>query len=299
MAAASARTAAVKRYFDSWNTREPARVVSALAHRGTYTDPTVMSPPLSELALEGHLRNFIDAVPDVSLEVADAPVIESQVSSRVAVSWVMRGTHSGRLNGMPPLGGSLSLRGVDLITIEHGQIRAVERHFDRQTMAEQLGFQTIVQPASDDVWQLGYSWRASSGSTAAPGAISITWTEVRSPEEAEQLEEVGSQFGAELTQVPGFISVVTGGVGSRLFTVAAWENADAIPLAMRNKLHTGGVKRFYTDDFLGSFGSGVFSVQHLGPVLVRCTSCARVIDLDGFLGDCSCGHPLPEPPQRW
>jgi hypothetical protein len=105
-----------------------------------------------------------------------------------------------RLHGLPPLGGSLALPGVDLVTVENGKIVAVERHFDRQTMAEQLGFQVIVQPGSDGIWQLGYSWRATAGSTAEPGAISLTWTDVRSREEAEQLEAIGGLFGAELTQ---------------------------------------------------------------------------------------------------
>jgi hypothetical protein len=49
----------------------------------------------------------------------------------------------------------------------------------------------ILQPVPEDVWQLGYSWRATNGSTAAPGAISVTWTEVRSREEAEELEAGG------------------------------------------------------------------------------------------------------------
>jgi hypothetical protein len=205
----------------------------------------------------------------------------------------------GGFTGCQPLGGSLALPGVDLVTVESGKIVAVERHFDRQTMAEQLGFQVIVQPGSDGIWQLGYSWRATAGSTAEPGAISLTWTEARSQEEAEQLEEIGGLFGAELTEAPGFISVVTGGIGSRLFTIAAWEKEEDIRSALRNRLHTDGVKRFHSEDFLGSFGSGIFTAHRLSPVWVRCTSCAKVATQGQTDGNCTCGKPLTGRPQHW
>jgi hypothetical protein len=69
----------------------------------------------------------------------------------------MRGTHAGRLHGLPPLDGSLILPGVDLITGSRRQDPCNCKHFDRQTMAEQLGFQVIVPPGSDENWQLGYA----------------------------------------------------------------------------------------------------------------------------------------------
>src|SRR5215475_3145587 len=264
----------VGRYFDSWNARDPASLLAAFAQGGTYTDPTVTSSPLSGSALEQHVRTLFNAFPDLNLQIVSAQASDGDPNGNSIVArWLMRGTHAARLPGLPPLGGSLALPGVDLVTVENGKIVAVERHFDRQTMAEQLGFQVIVQPGSDEIWQLGYAWRATGGSTAAPGAISLTWTEVRSREEAEQLETIGSAFGAELAKTPGFISVVTGGIGSRLFTIAAWESDEAIRSAMRNSVHAAGVKRFYTEDFLASVGSAVYVAHRPGPVWVRCTSC--------------------------
>jgi steroid delta-isomerase-like uncharacterized protein len=300
MTAPLQRLAEVGRYFDSWNAHDSASLLAAFAQGGTYTDPTVTSSPLSESALEEHARALFSAFPDLNLHVVSAQASDGDLNGHSVVArWLMRGTHAGRLCGLPPLGGSLVLPGVDLITVESGKILAVERHFDRQTMAEQLGFQVIVQPGSDGIWQLGYAWRATAGSTAEPGAISLTWTDVRSREEAEQLEAIGGLFGAELTAAPGFISVVTGGIGSRLFTIAAWESEEAIRSALRNRLHTDGIKRFHTEDFLGSFGSGIYTAHRLGPVWVRCTSCARVMEQGQTDGNCTCGKPLIGPPQRW
>jgi steroid delta-isomerase-like uncharacterized protein len=300
MATPLQRLTEVGGYFDSWNARDSASVLAAFAQGGTYTDPTVTSSPLSGSALEEHVRTLFSAFPDLDLQIVSAQASDGDLDGNSVVArWVMRGTHAGRLHGLPPLGGSLALPGVDLVTVENGKIVAVERHFDRQTMAEQLGFQVIVQPGSYGIWQLGYSWRATAGSTAEPGAISLTWTDVRSREEAEQLEAIGGLFGSELTEAPGFISVVTGGIGSRLFTIAAWENEEAIRSALRNRLHTDGVKRFHTEDFLGSFGSGIFIAHRHGPVWVRCTSCARVMEQEETDGNCTCGEPLTGPPQRW
>jgi steroid delta-isomerase-like uncharacterized protein len=299
MVAPLERLSEVERFFSSWNARDPARLVASFAQGGTYTDPTVAGPPLSGLALEEHARALFVAFPDLRLDVQTAHANDGDLQGPCVARWVMRGTHAGRLLGLPPLGGSLALPGVDLITIRNDKIVTVERHFDQRTMVEQLGFEVIVQPGSDGVWQLGYAWRATGGSTAEPGAISLTWTDVRSREEADELEAVGGLFGAELTEAPGFISVVTGGIGNRLFTIAAWENEQAIRSALRNKLHTDGVKRFHTEDFLGSFGSGIYTAHRLAPVRVRCTSCARVMEREQTDGNCTCGQPLPGPPQRW
>ena len=303
------RMAEVQRYCDSWNTRDLAGVLAAVAPGGTYTDPTVTGPPLSGPTLEEHARALFLAFPDLSFEVVSARAMDGGLDDRdVVVRWLMRGTHSGPLDSyfpsstyalLPPSGGALALPGVDFLTVTDGQIVAVERHFDRQTMAEQLGFQVTVQPDADGMWQLGFAARATGGSTAVPGAISLTWVNVRSSEEAGQIDEIGGQFGTELTEAPGFISVVTGGIGNRLFTIAAWEDEQAIRSALRNKLHTGGVKKFYTEDFLGSFGSGIFIAHRVGPVLVRCTTCARVMEQEEPDGNCICGQPVPGPLQRW
>src|SRR5215469_4188598 len=309
MGAPSGQMAGVQRYCDSWNASDPAGVLVAFAPGGTFTDPTVTGPPLSGPTLEEHARALFLAFPDLSFEVATGGAMNSGMDDRdVVVRWLMRGTHSGPLEGyfpssgysvLPPSGGALALPGVDLLTVTDGQIVAVERLFDRQAVAEQLGFQVIVQPDTDGMWQNGFAARATGGSTAVPGAISLTWADVRSSEEAGLIDEIGGQFGTELTEAPGFISVVTGGIGSRLFTIAAWEDEQAIRTALRNKLHAAGVKRFYTKDFLGSFGSGIFTAHRVSPVFLRWTLCARLLEQEKTDGNCSCGEPLPRPLQRW
>jgi steroid delta-isomerase-like uncharacterized protein len=134
------RLAEVGRYFDSWNARDPASLLAAFARGGTYTDPTVTSSPLSGSALPEHVRALFSAFPDLNLHIVSAQASNGDLNGHSVVArWLMRGTHAGRLHGLPPPGGTLALPGVDLVTVQNGKIVAVERHFDRQTMAEHLG----------------------------------------------------------------------------------------------------------------------------------------------------------------
>jgi hypothetical protein len=45
MAARLHRMAELRRYFDSWNARDPTGVLAAFALGGTYSDPTGTTPP--------------------------------------------------------------------------------------------------------------------------------------------------------------------------------------------------------------------------------------------------------------
>lgn len=198
----------------------------------------------------------------------------------------------------PPSGRSVALPGVDLITMVDGKIGSVEGYFDRQTMAEQLGLQVLIQPHAAGPFQFGYGVKATAGSRKPPGAVSLTWIDVRSQEEADQVRAISRPLAAELTQAPGFISWLGVGIANRLYTITAWESEDAVKQAMRNSLHTGAIKRFFTEDFCAAVGTGIWSAGHLNPLWVRCPSCDRLTDR-AQADNCTCGQTLPESPQHW
>jgi steroid delta-isomerase-like uncharacterized protein len=285
----------VEPYFQAWNSRDPEAVAAAFAEGGTYTDPTVTGPPLKGPELAEHVRALFTAFPDLSFEVLSAQPADADTA---VARWLMRGTHTGPLRGLPPSGRSVVLPGVDLITAADGKIGCVEGFFDRQTMAEQLGLQVIVQPHAAGPFQFGYAVRAAAGSKKVPGAVSLTWIDARSPEEADQIRAISRPLAAELTGVPGFISWFGVGIANRLYTITAWESEDAARQVMRSAAHKAAVKRFFTDDFGAALGTGVWRVHHLNPLWVRCSGCAQVIDRarDDV---CPCGQPLPEPPSYW
>ena len=290
----------VEPYFSAWNARDVDAVVAAFAEGGTYTDPSVTGPALSGAAIAEHLGALFTAFPDLSLEMLDGQLVNGDVSDcTVVVRWLMHGTNTGPLRQWSASGRSVALRGADFVSIASGKITSLDRYFDRQTMAEQLGFQVIVQPDEEGPWQLGYAYRTTAGSKKAAGAVSLTWMDVRSDEEAAHVEALGDGVAAELMKVPGFISLVGAGIGSRLFTITAWESADAIRETMRNIQHAGAMRHFFTQDFAAAAGTGVWNAHYLNPVWVRCTACAKLVDQAKAGGTCTCGQSLPEPPQHW
>jgi steroid delta-isomerase-like uncharacterized protein len=286
----------VEPYFSAWNARDADAVVAAFAEGGTYTDPSVTGPPLSSAAIAEHVGALFTAFPDLSLEVLNAQIANGDASDcTVVVRWLMRGTNTGPLRGWSPSRRSVALRGADFISVASGKITSVDSYFDRQTMAEQLGFQVIVQPDEEGPWHLGYAYRTTSGSKKAAGAVALTWIDVRSDQEARQVEALGDEVAAELMKVPGFISLVGAGIGRRLYTITAWEDAEHIRETMRNIPHASAMKHFFTEDFGAGVGTGVWNAHYLNPVWVRCTACAKLTDQAQANGSCTCGQSLPEP----
>jgi len=290
----------VQPYFDAWNAHDPVAVTAILAPGGTYTDPTVTGPPLSDAALVEHARARFAAFPDLSFELLSAQPVDAGLGGgSVVVRWLMRGTNTGPLHGWPPSGRSVALRGVDVISVAGGLMESVESYFDRQTLAEQLGLQVIVQPDTDGRWQLGYAYSMTAGCATTPGAIGMTWIDVRSPDEAEQVEALGDLVAAELMKAPGFLSMLGAGIGNRLYTITVWESADAARQTMRTSPHASAMKHIFAQDLGAAVGTGVWAVHHLNPLWVRCTSCARLTDRAQAQGTCTCGQPLPQSPHHW
>ena len=133
-------------------------------------------------------------------------------------------------------------------------------------------------PPAAGPFQFGYAVRASAGRSKVPGAFSLTWLDARSEQEAEEIKLTAAVVAAELTQEPGFLSWVGMEIGSRLYTITAWESQDAVRAVMRNGTHLAAVKRRLTEDFAAAGSTGVWSAHHVNGVMVRCPACARLAD---------------------
>jgi steroid delta-isomerase-like uncharacterized protein len=284
-------------YFEAWNARDAGAVTAALADGGTYADPTTESP-LAGPALAEHARALFAAFPDLNFEVVSCQPADAGADGTMVVQWLMRGTNTGPLRGQFPTGRTVALAGVDVITITDGEIRSVEGYFDRQTMAEQLGLQVIVQPYAIGPFEWGYAVRASGDSRKIPGAVSVTWIDTSSAEEADQVREIVRPLAAELAKAPGFISWLGIVSADRMYTLTAWESADAAREITRNHLHQGAVKQFFGERFCTAETTGVWIPHHLNPVRVRCTSCGGLSEVTPETEETrACGQPLPQ--ARW
>jgi steroid delta-isomerase-like uncharacterized protein len=284
--------AAAHRYFDAWNRRDPDAVAATFADGGTYTDPAT-GGDLVGPAIAAHAAALFAGFPDLSFEIVSDGATGP---GTVAAEWLMRGTNTGSLRGAPPTGATVALPGADAIVVEDGLIRSVRGYFDRQTMLEQLGLKVVAQPAAAGPVSFGTSVHMQLDRPTPPRAVSLTWIDARSEEEAVEIQTAARRILPELRGVPGFLSALLARAGDRLFTVTAWEDAGAAAGLLRSPVHRSVMQRFFRSQLGAAAHTGVWVPERLNAVWVRCPRCGEMIDGNRAEGVCQCGTTLPRPP---
>lgn len=285
----------VQNYFDAWNSRNPEAVAAALGASGTYEDPTtggrLMGPAMAEYA-----SRLLTAFPDLSFEVKS---ISLTGDGAVATQWMMQGTNSGPFGGGPPTGNTVKLPGADFFVVDDDHISSVKVYFDQRTLVEQMGLQVIVQPYSIGPFDFGSSLGYATGKQTKPGAFSLTWIDVRSDEEVNEIKERSQQIAQEMMAMPGFISSALMAIGHRMITTTAWEDPESPKQMLRGGAHKEAVDRIFSADLAAAFSTTVWVPERFNGLWVRCTSCNQLSDYERNAGTCRCGEQLPEqPPYR-
>ena len=70
--------------------------------------------------------------------------------------------------------------------------------------------------------------RLRSSNTGVPGALSMTWMDVRDEAEAEEVRQRARAIAAEMARGSGFIGWVGIGIAERLYTLTLWDDPEAI-----------------------------------------------------------------------
>jgi steroid delta-isomerase-like uncharacterized protein len=284
-----------QRYFDAWNQHDANAVVATFAEGGTYAD-TATPAPLTGPAIGAYAQALWTAFPDLSFEIVS---IAQNDSGLVSAEWLMKGTNTASFNGLPPTGIAFELLGADFIRVEADGIRSVQGYFDAAALPRKLGLDVIIQPKSIGPFSFGNCIRASNGSTAIPGAFSITSIEARSPEEREKIRESSRKIATELLSMPGFISFVGTTVGDRLMTVTAWETPDSMAALMTSGEHRLAIGRFFGQELGRGGATGIWVSDRLNPRRIRCTQCSAMTAVDPAQANCACGASLPAPLAYW
>jgi steroid delta-isomerase-like uncharacterized protein len=107
-----------QRYTNAWNRQDAAGIVATFAEGGTYTDPTTAGP-LAGAAIRAYAQSLWDAFPDLSFETVS---LTHNDQGLVSAEWLMKGTNTGPMMGLPPTGRSIALAGADFARIECGEI---------------------------------------------------------------------------------------------------------------------------------------------------------------------------------
>lgn len=282
-------------YFDGWNRRDPAAVLSTMASNGTYIDPAT-GGPLSGEAFAGYMKGLFSAFPDVSFEIASVGLAAPDL---VAAQWIMRGTNTGSMYGLPPTGKRIDIKGADFIRVAGDRIRSVDGYFDSSEAPKQLGLQVVVQPTAVGPYQFGNAVRVSTNSNTKPGAFSITAIAPHDADEENRIREFSRQVAVEMLSMKGFIGWVGVTIANRMLTISAWENASDPEQLMDRGKHPEAMKKFFAGGLGGSAYTAVYSVDRVNTLWVRCASCQKMADHAAQQGVCECGAALPAPMAYW
>jgi steroid delta-isomerase-like uncharacterized protein len=283
-----------RRYIEAWNSRSPAAIAGMFEAGGTYIDPA-SNGPLSGAAIAAFADALFAAFPDLSFEI----VSNAEAGPSVVLEWIMNGTNTGSLRGLPPTGKRIAVPGIDVIRLRGDRIERLQGYFDRQTMLEQLGLQVVVQPQQVGPINFGVSTRVRSGNTATPGAFSLTMLDARDEAAVQEVRLHSRRVMLAMPAMPGFLSFLGIVVARRLYTVSAWTDPEKAHAVMLDGAHKEATAAFFKSNLATAFHSSIWAPVRMGPRWQRCASCARMMAADNGSERCQCGAALPEAQPFW
>jgi steroid delta-isomerase-like uncharacterized protein len=125
----------------TWSSHDMDQVLPLYTDDCTYEDVTLGAVNHGKEELRSFGQFFFSGFPDVTFEMTSGFVAGNWAGGE----WIMKGTHTGDLPGLPAAGKRVSVRGSSIIELEDGKIRRCSDYWDMATLLRQLG----LMPASE------------------------------------------------------------------------------------------------------------------------------------------------------
>ena len=236
-------------YFNAWDAHDCTAISATFAAAGIYSSPATgeISCKKPEIFAEPVWQAF----PDLTFEITSCAetrctktrYLETSATKLVA-EWVMTGANTGSLNGLPPTGKAIALKGVDLIEVVDDGIKLVTGYFDTKAVPIQLGLNVIVHPSTVGPFSFGTSVAVQSGNKIKPGAFSITsiWNDA---EQTAEIQALARDTMKDMLGMAGFIGITTARLAGRGITITAWEKPENVAQIYNSSAHREVMKRFW------------------------------------------------------
>jgi steroid delta-isomerase-like uncharacterized protein len=278
----------ISAYFNGWNAHDCDAISASFTTDGIYSDAAVGEVPGKKPEI--FAEHLWQAFPDLNFEIISYAEVSA---NRVIAEWVMRGTNTGSLNGLPPSSKTISLKGIDVIEVGADGIQSVTGYFDTKAVPIQLGLNVIVQPSTIGPFAFGTSASLQTGNKAKPGAFSITtiWNDTI---QSAEIQSRARDTMKDMMGMEGFIGITTARIEGRGITITAWEKPENVAQIMASPAHKEAMKQFYTNNLSNGAYTSVWIPHHINPMKVRCAECNKMND--ATQGICECGGKLPEAP---
>ncbi|MEE4188702.1 MAG: ester cyclase [Roseobacter sp.] len=287
--------ASVQRYFDGWNAGDVDAILASLADTGTYEDPGT-GQPISGDAFRGYIQGIWAAFPDLRFEITSAAPTGDQTA---AAEWVMLGTNTGSMNGLPPSGKEIRVEGSDFFVLDGDRIASVRGYFDGGAIPRQLGLDIIVQPSAIGPFRFGVSTMVRTGKTQEPAAFSITYLEANDADEVQIVREGSRKSMIDMLSMEGFIGATTSTIGTRMVTISAWDSPDAPRKMMSEGAHAEEQRKMLSGPVAQHGFTSVWTKERVNPFFLRCKACGKMSRGANDGRECECGEALHGPVPYW
>ncbi len=124
-----------KDYYAAWNSHDVDKIVSFFTDDGVHEDVAAGAVYRGKNELKAWLGALFVASPDFKLELKSI----FSAGDWVAQEWVMTGTQTGALGGIPATGKSFSVRGATITELRKDKIRREGDYWNQATLLQQLG----------------------------------------------------------------------------------------------------------------------------------------------------------------
>jgi steroid delta-isomerase-like uncharacterized protein len=121
--------------FDAWSKNNPNTIDSIFAEDGVYEDIAGNTVVNGRDNIKKLLKETTTAIPDFNIKLLKW----FSSGNKVACQWIMKGTQTGNLGGIPATGKSFSVRGASIAIIREGKIIRWTDYYDGYTFLKQLG----------------------------------------------------------------------------------------------------------------------------------------------------------------
>jgi steroid delta-isomerase-like uncharacterized protein len=286
---------AVQHYLDAWIARDADGILRSLTTQGTYEDPGTGGPIAGE-DLRGYVTGLWSAFPDLTFEIES---LAETGPDTAAAQWVMLGTNTGSMAGLPPTGRQMRLPGADFFTLRNTKISKVRGYFDSAGVPRQLGLEVVVQPREIGPFRFGVSTTVQTGRTEEPGAFSITYLEAKDDAAVQTVREGSRSSLIDMLKMDGFIAATTSTIGHRMVTISAWDSPEASRRVMKEGAHAGVMSGFYDGSLARGGYTSVWTKHRINPPMIRCDACGETTRGAKPGQACRCGAKLPDPLPYW
>ena len=122
-------------YLAAWNAHDVEKIASFFTDDCVYEDVARGAVNRGKEELKAFVSAFFAAVPDVQFEVKSGFGAGDWAGSE----WIMTGTRTGAMPGIPATGKSFSIRGASITELQEGKIRRNTDYWNLASLLQQLG----------------------------------------------------------------------------------------------------------------------------------------------------------------